>query len=154
MMKTDIAPIVKRLEVARSPADAFRIFTAEIGAWWPRDTHTRAKAAEGERSIAVAIEPRVGGRVFETMDTGRECDWGEVLTFEPGREFAMTWRLRGDPLLWSRVTVRFEPAGAGCAVVLTHDHWETYGDDAAPTRDNYDRGWAMVFSERFAGAVA
>lgn len=156
MMSTlDLAPVVKTLEVARSAADAFRIFTGEIGAWWPRTTHTRAKTTEGEISVSVTIEPHVGGRVYETLADGRTLDWGEVKAFEPGRLYVMTWRMRDDAALWSRVSVRFESVTQDrCTVTLTHDCWENYGEDAALVRDRYQSGWETVFSRDFASAVA
>ena len=37
----DLGPVVKTIDVRRSAADAFRIFTEEVDAWWPKDSHTR-----------------------------------------------------------------------------------------------------------------
>ncbi|MSP48713.1 MAG: hypothetical protein EXQ95_05230 [Alphaproteobacteria bacterium] len=76
MSVVEIAPVVKSIEVARSAADAFRLFTAGIGKWWPLETHTRAKSTAGEKTVGFNVEPRVGGRVCETLNDGRELDWG------------------------------------------------------------------------------
>ena len=35
MSHVELAPLVKTVEVRRSPADAFRLFTEEMSAWWP-----------------------------------------------------------------------------------------------------------------------
>ena len=85
MSVVELAPVVKSIDVRRSAADAFRVFTEEISAWWPLQSHTRAKTAEGQRTVRVMIEPRVGGRVYETLATGEELDWGEVREWSPGR---------------------------------------------------------------------
>jgi len=45
MSVVELAPIVKSVDVRRSAADAFRIFTEEVTAWWPMKTHSRAKDA-------------------------------------------------------------------------------------------------------------
>lgn len=151
----EIAPVVKSIEVNRNAADAFRIFVSEIGAWWPKSTHSLANTAEGEIARTVTIEPRVGGRVFETLTDGRELDWGEVLAFEPGAALRLAWRLGRPPAQETYVHVRFEALGPSlCRVILTHDGWERLGADGAPMRDGYDNGWVEVFETCYVRAVA
>lgn len=150
MNAVEIAPIVKVLEVRQPPDRTFRAFAQEIGAWWPLDTHSLARSAEGERVVGVTIEPRAGGRVFETLEDGRELDWGEVLTWEPGRRIALSWRLREPPERATRVTVDFEAlSGGGCRVTLTHGDWQRLGSDAAARRGSYDNGWVTVLENGF-----
>jgi hypothetical protein len=154
MSVVEIAPIVKTIDVRRSAADAFRIFTAEMSAWWPLATHTRANTAEGEVTSGVTIEPRVGGRVFETLSDGRELDWGEVARFEPHALFAMNWIMGRPEAQSTLVTVRFEPlTDASCRVTLTHEHWERMGEHGAKLRESYNNGWVGVFENGF-GAYA
>jgi hypothetical protein len=153
MSTVELAPLIKCIDVRRSAADAFRIFTEEMSAWWPLATHTRAKTAAGEVTERVTVEPRVGGRIFETLNDGRELEWGEVTAFEPGALFAMAWRLGRPPEQRTDVSVRFEPlSDASCRVTLTHENWERMGEEEAlKLRDAYDNGWAKVFVERFGG---
>lgn len=149
MSTFELAPVVKRLDLACAPDLAFDAFTAAIGAWWPLDTHSRARPAEGERPVAVTIEPRTGGRVFETLADGRDLEWGAVLDWEPGARLALSWQL-GLPPPATRVEVRFEPRdGAGCRVTLTHGDWERLGDAGAARRQDYDQGWVGVFEHGF-----
>lgn len=151
MSVVELAPVVKRIDVQRSAGDAFRIFTGEIGAWWPVATHTRAKSAAGEETVAVTIEPRVGGRVYETLNDGRELEWGDVARFEPGVVFAMNWSMGRPAEQTTRVTVRFEPlSNTSCRVTLTHENWERMGEEAAKLRDAYNNGWVGVFEQGFA----
>lgn len=151
----EIAPVVKSIEVSRSAADAFRIFAAEIGAWWPKATHSLADAAAGETSRTVTIEPRVGGRVFETLADGRELDWGEVLKFEPGAALRLAWRLGRPAAQETYVHVRFEPLGPSrCRVTLTHEGWERLGAEGPAMRDGYNSGWVEVFETCYAQAAA
>lgn len=154
MSVVELSPVVKSVDVRRSAVDAFHIFTEQISAWWPLETHTRAKSAAGERTTRVTIEPRVGGRVYETLNDGRELEWGEVAAYEPGVLFSMRWRL-GRPIEQTTdVHVRFEPlSGESCRVTLTHENWERMGEEAAKLRDAYDGGWVKVFEQGF-GALA
>jgi uncharacterized protein YndB with AHSA1/START domain len=150
MSVVELAPVVKSIDVRRSAADAFQIFTQEISAWWPMETHTRAKTAEGQRTVRVMIEPRVGGRVYETLDSGEELEWGEVRAFEPGKLLAFGWRLGRPAEQTTDVSVRFEPIDAQtCRVTLTHENWERMGEEAEKLRNAYNGGWVTVFEKGF-----
>lgn len=152
MSVVELAPVVKTINVRRSAADAFRIFTEEISAWWPLATHTRAKSADGEVTVRVTVEPRVGGRVYETLHDGRELEWGEVSAFEPGSLFALKWRLGRPAEQSTDVSVRFEPLSTDhCRVTLTHENWERMGEEAQKLRDAYNGGWVTVFEKGFGG---
>jgi hypothetical protein len=150
MSVVELGPVVKTVDVRRSAADAFRIFTDQITAWWPLETHTRAKTADGEVTVRVTVEPRVGGRVYETLQDGRELEWGVVTVFQPGELFAIDWRLGRPAGQHTDVAVRFEPLSAdACRVTLTHENWERMGGEAEKLRNAYANGWATVLDKRF-----
>jgi hypothetical protein len=150
MSVVELAPVVKSIDVRRSAADAFQIFTQEISAWWPLQTHTRARTAEGQRTVRVMIEPRVGGRIYETLETGEELEWGEVRAWTPGEFFSMGWRLGRPAEQTTDVSVKFEPIDAQtCRVTLTHENWERMGEEAERLRTAYNGGWVTVFEKGF-----
>jgi hypothetical protein len=150
MSVVELAPIVKTVDVRCSTVDAFHLFTARISEWWPMATHTRAKTAEGQKTVRVTVEPRVGGRIYETLNTGEELDWGEVLIFEPGKLFKMAWRLGRPATETTDVSVRFNAlSDASCRVTLTHENWERMGAEAERLRNAYNGGWAAVFEKGF-----
>ena len=150
----ELAPLVKSIDVRRPPDEAFRLFTAEISAWWPIKNHSRARDAAGEITVRVDFETRVGGRIYETLNTGEQRDWGEVLAFEPGRRVVFSFQMGRPREKSGEVEVRFEPLDAGvCRVTLTHAHWERLGDDAEDARGRFAGGWEFVFVDGF-GAYA
>src|ERR1700754_3574750 len=51
-----LPPIVRELVVPVGPTEAFDLFTAKIGDWWPR-----AFSEGGDALAGVVMEPRVGG---------------------------------------------------------------------------------------------
>ncbi|HEX3949594.1 MAG TPA: hypothetical protein VHW95_07070 [Steroidobacteraceae bacterium] len=51
--------------VAIPPAQAFDVFTGDIDRWWRRGLKFRSSAS---RSSLLCIEPKVGGRLFESFD--------------------------------------------------------------------------------------
>ncbi|HEY7510564.1 MAG TPA: SRPBCC family protein [Vicinamibacteria bacterium] len=134
--------------VARPPAEAFEVFTAGIARWWPLRSHSIGEA----RAAFCAIEPRVGGEVYEVRDDGQRFSWGRVLVWEPPHRLVMSWH-PGRPLAVAQeVEVRFTPEGGGTRVDLEHRGWEKLGEEAADARASYEGGWRTVLGTHFAGA--
>lgn len=146
-------PVIKTLTVRAGLDEAFRLFTAEIARWWPLGTHHLGRLPP----VACAIEPAVGGRIYETGADGRECDWGRVLAWEPPHRFAMSWTVNAAPGEATEVTVTFAPVPDGTEVRLDHAGWQRSGPErGAARRAAYDAGWERVFIEnygRLAGRV-
>jgi uncharacterized protein YndB with AHSA1/START domain len=139
-----VPPVVKSVTVRCPPARAFALFAEDIGRWWPLSrTHT------GPDPVDCAIEPRVGGRVFERAADGRETPWGTVLAYEPPHRLAFSWIVELSAGQEQLVEIRFTLEGPGTRVELTHSGWEKLGEAAASLRQRYDRGWATVFERHF-----
>ena len=100
------APVRKTIQVQASQARAFEVFTARLAAWWPKDHHI-GKVDMQEP----VIEPRQGGRWYEKGADGTECNWGEVLVWEPPSKLVLSWRINSkfqiDDEVESEVEVRF-----------------------------------------------
>lgn len=116
--------------VAVTPARAFEIFTAEIDLWWRRGP--RFRHITGERAL-IAIEPREGGRVFESTagdDAGPAQEIGRVLVWQPPARLLFEWRnATFAPLERTEVEVLFEAAGDGTRVTVTHRGWAAIRPD-------------------------
>ncbi|MBA4099397.1 MAG: hypothetical protein C0484_21835 [Rhodospirillum sp.] len=141
-------PAVEKSVLVRcDPARAFAAFTAEIAQWWPMQTHSVAQA----QTRNVAIEPRAGGRIYETAADGTESDWGRVLAWSPPAGFSMTWHpgRAADP--HTVVELSFAAERDATRVRLVHRGWEALGAQAAAARESYDGGWETVFVRDFAG---
>lgn len=78
-----VPPIVKSVTVCAAPARAFALFAERFARWWPL-----ARVHTGPDPVDCAIEPRVGGRVFERAADGRETLWGTVLAYDPPHRLA------------------------------------------------------------------
>lgn len=107
--------------VAVPPALAFEIFTEEIDRWWRRGSKFRHA---GGRGGFVRIEPKVGGRLFESIDGGagpHVIEVGQVRVWAPPQRLAFTWRNANfAPGEQTMVDVEFAPAAAGTLVTVTH----------------------------------
>ena len=98
-----VPPIVKSVTVCAAPARAFALFSERFARWWPL-----ARVHTGPDPVDCAIEPRVGGRVFERAADGRETLWGTVLAYDPPIAWlfpgSSSWRPSRSS--WSRSALR------------------------------------------------
>ncbi len=143
-----IEPIRLAFEVA-CPADhAFIVWTRRIGQWWPAD-----HAVTAERDLAIVLEGRAGGRIFERTTAGVEHDWGEITAWEPPRRLAYLWHLRRDRADATEVEIRFVPVDdATTRVEIEHRGWERLGADGASWRDHNQGGWTTLLPHFTAAA--
>ncbi len=146
----------KSIHVAASPERAFRVFTEQLGSWWPLATHHIGKVDAKD----AVIEPRVGGRFFERGVDGSECLWGHVLAWDPPRRVILSWELNADwahdPSIECEVEVTFLAEGDGTRVELEHRGFESYGEKAEEIRKSVDSpgGWTGILAEYAKRAVA
>lgn len=145
-----LEPIRQSASVQRPPEEAFRIFTTEIGRWWPRARYSVSQ----DRAKEVVLEPLPGGRVYEVRDDGKTFDWGRILTWEPPHRLVMSWHPGREPDVAQEVEVRFAAAGSGTRVDLEHRNWTRLGADAATVRERYNGGWREVFGQCFVAACS
>ncbi len=142
-----LSSVMKTVTVACTPAEAFRYFTADFGAWWPAATHSVvAHASEFKDEPAIVIlEPRVRGRIFERTRAGEEHIWGSVLAWQPPERVVFSFHPGRDDKQAQTVEVTFCAAPEGARVVLTHSGWDKLGANAQQARDRYNQGWEGVF---------
>lgn len=150
-----VAPVRKTIRVKASPARAFQVFTQGMSRWWP-PTHTLLKAQPKD----YILEPRVGGRWYQTGIDGSECDSGKVLVWEPPEKLVLAWQItpewQYDPNLITEVEVRFTDEGDGMTRVdLEHRNLDRVGENAEVIRAAVDApgGWTSIL-ESFRSVVS
>lgn len=120
------------------PQEAFVLFTEHINAWWKRGARFRHA---GARSGLIHLEPRVGGRLFESFDTTageRVVEVGRVLAWEPPARLVFSWRNEAfTPQQTTTVEVNFEATPSGTLVSVVHRGWESIPPDH-PVRHGED----------------
>jgi uncharacterized protein YndB with AHSA1/START domain len=150
-MTATIEPVQVAIEVRRGIEEAFRVFTAEIAAWWPVAGHS----VEPDRVEAVVLEGRLGGRLYERWHDGGEADWGRVVAWEPPERLVLSWKPNPERTAATEVEVRFvavEPDHT--RVELEHRGWERLGDLGPEARASYDGGWPGVLDSYAGTAMA
>jgi len=146
--------IRKQLTVEAPLDRAFRVFTANMGAWWPKEHHI-GKAALKD----CVIEPKVNGRWYERGEDGSECEWGKVLEWDPPRRLVLAWQLNEgfqyDPALVTEVEVTFTLlAPKQTRVDFEHRNLERFGEAAERLRGLMGDGWGQILESYKLTAVA
>jgi uncharacterized protein YndB with AHSA1/START domain len=139
-----IEPIRKHITVAAPQERAFRVFTQNMTAWWPKEHHL-SRTSDLKQ---IGLEERVGGRWFEICEDGSECNWGKVLAWDPPRRVVLAWQINGawtyDPDFVTELEVTFTVEGPKqTRVELEHRNLERFGADAATIRESLAKGWEL-----------
>ncbi len=143
----EVDPIIRTIIVKNSVEDAFRVFTEQMGTWWPLETHSIAVDQElGQRAETVTVDGREGGRIQEVLQDGSARDWGAVVVWEPPHRVVYSWKPNDLPTPPTEVEVRFTAEGEVTRVDVEHRGWEGLGEMAEEIRPLYSSqgGWTMV----------
>ena len=136
------------------PAEAFRIFTEEIDAWWRKGRRYRI----GKNRSVVHLEPKLGGRLFESFDVAAGAkvkETGRVTCFEPPSRLVFEWRaVNFGPEEKTEVEVQFEPTPSGTLVTVRHrgwsriraDHPVRHGQESAAFLRDMGRWWGDLMT--------
>ena len=77
-LMTTITDVRREITVAGTPERAFDLFTNHMAEWWPADHHLA-----GSPVVAMTVEPRIGGRIYDSCEDGSESVWGQVTEWDP-----------------------------------------------------------------------
>ena len=115
--------VLVALRVPASPDRAFAAFTADIGLWWrPNRMFNFTPRSPG----VLAFEPGEGGRLTETLPTGKVFEIGRVRAWEPPHRLVFGWRQATfSPDQDTEVEVRFEAVGNETRVTVEHRGWDS-----------------------------
>lgn len=137
--------IIVELDIER----AFRVWTEQIGLWWPA-THSLS----GDPKTQVFIEGNVGGRFYERSSNGIEYDWGTVEVWDPPYRLAFKWYLGSSSELPTRVEVRFIALDENkTRVEIEHRGPELIGELWGSNKSRYSASWDNILPE-FAAACS
>jgi hypothetical protein len=121
--KETFLPVRQSVHVDCPIEDAFRLFTEAFAEWWPLESCS----VSGDDAESCAIEPRVGGKVFERTRSGEQREWGSVTVWDPPDRLALTWHPATRRDGSQTVTVDFQVEADGTRVTLTHFGWQWAG---------------------------
>lgn len=137
------------------PPEAFAVFTEDIDQWWRRGPAYRVA---GRSPGTFHLEPRLGGRLFESYRRGEQellHEAGTITAFDPPALLAFEWRasnFQGDEVTF--VEVRFAARGEGTDVTLVHSGWAAlrpdhpvrHGEDTAKFLRTLGSWWGQLLT--------
>jgi uncharacterized protein YndB with AHSA1/START domain len=156
MSQATDTPVRQSITVNAPIERAFTVFTENIDSWWPREYKIGATDMK-----AAVLETRLGGRWYEQDVDGSECEWGQVLAWEPPTRVLLSWQISShwqyepDQARSTEIEVRFTAeSGTRTRVDVEHRRFDRLG----PGRDEMhsavsgEGGWSMMLAG-FAAAV-
>jgi uncharacterized protein YndB with AHSA1/START domain len=133
--------VIRKSVTVSAPVErAFRVFTEEIGGWWPLRTH----AVDTDDAQTVVFEPHAGGRLYERTASGEEHLWGTIEAWEPPTRLVYTWHPGRGEETAQEVEITFTPERSGTRVEVSHYGWEKLGARLDETLASYHEGWDKV----------
>jgi len=133
------------------PTEAFRIFTEEIDLWWRGGLKYRM----GRKDSVLQLEPRLGGRLFETVAGKIVHETGRITLWEPPNRLLLDWRVSNFTAdEKTEVEVRFEPSPSGTLVTVQHrgfsrlrpDHPVRHGEEPSAFVRRMALWWGSLLS--------
>ncbi|MFN3524200.1 MAG: SRPBCC family protein [Phenylobacterium sp.] len=133
------------LRVKASAERAFDAFVDDIGAWWrPNGLFQTTPRAPGR----MAFERGEGGRLTETLASGKVFEIGRISVWEPPRRLVFSWRQASfPPELSTEVEVVFEALGEETRVRVEHRGFDRVPADSAARHGFPDQALLMRLAE-------
>ena len=145
----DVNSVRKAISVNAPQHVAWRVFTEQIGAWWPLAHYKIGNV----NAVDAVIEPRVGGRWYERGEDGSTCNWGSVLAWEPPSRLLLSWDINADwqydAALKTELEIRFIAQGKRVTrIELEHRNLDRYGARRDEMREIFDKSgdWGRLLA--------
>ena len=134
--------VIVAIRVAATPERAFAVFTRDIALWWRPAALFRFTPRDPG---VLAFEPGEGGRLIQTLPSGKVFEIGKVRLWDPPHRLVFGWRQATfAPDQDTQVEVRFEAVGEETRVTVEHTGW-----DSVPTTHVARHGFPIaVFLRR------
>ncbi len=139
--------VVVSIRLPCTPAQAFDIFTQEIGAWWADSELFHFTPRSPGTLTFEPPTPAGSGRLVERLPNGNIFEVGLIRLWEPGERLVVGWRQANfGPEHATEVDVRFEAVGAETRVSVEHRGWDT-----VPQEHLARHGFPLLFTNQRQG---
>lgn len=131
---------------------AFDAFVQEIGVWWrPNTLFQTTPRTPG----VLAFEPGQGGRLTETLASGKVFEIGQITSWDPPSRLVFSWRQANfPPDLHTEVEVCFEAVGEGeTRVSVEHRGFDQVPAGSAARHGFPDQALLMRLAEWWRGLL-
>jgi uncharacterized protein YndB with AHSA1/START domain len=131
--------ITKSVLLPLAQAEAFKLFTEQISAWWPVDCrHTSDPAS--------TLHLVTDGRFYERARDGREVDLGRVVEWHDGQRIVLDFYMATGPAHPTKAEITFTPEANGTRVTVSHTPKPESNDLWTDRAPRYERSWEIVLA--------
>ena len=135
-----VAYVELELPIAAPPARVWRAIVEETSRWFRQEFHSVADPS------GFVVEPRAGGRIYETSRSGAEVLWGTVVAVDLGKSLDAVRHFPaafGLPLtsIWH---LGLEPQGEATLLRLSDS---LIGRVSEETIAEFREGWRPIFAD-------
>jgi uncharacterized protein YndB with AHSA1/START domain len=152
----NVEPIRRTISVRSGPERAFKLFTNDMGTWWPVESYSRAVSEYQNEDVEVTrleFQARMGGSILEHMSDGRILPWGQVMAWHPPHRLVLAWRPHSAPEPPTEIEVTFVAREDRTLVEVEHRGWQRLSEGFRKSLyEIYVRGWPTTL-ECFAVAA-
>ncbi len=126
------------IRIAAPPSKVWKALVEDIVSWWPKDYFT------SPRTIAMRLEPALGGRLYEDAGDGAGLVWYTVIGVDPGSTLDLAGHLTpafGGPAV-TMLRLELAEEGKGTLLALSDS---TVGRSAPDGEATKRDGWLAIF---------
>ncbi|MDP2214593.1 SRPBCC domain-containing protein [Phenylobacterium sp.] len=140
------------LRVKATPERAFQAFVEEIDQWWrPSPLFQTTPRAPGR----LAFDGGEGGRLTETLASGKVFEIGRILVWTPPTRLVFSWRQASfPPDLTTEVEVAFQAMGTETRVSVEHRGFTRVPAESAARHGFPDQVLQMRLADWWRGQLA
>ncbi|MCB0667069.1 MAG: SRPBCC domain-containing protein [Saprospiraceae bacterium] len=141
--------VLERIEIKLTRDIVFDKFVKHLNDWWPKEY-----TWSGDKLSEIRIEGRENGLCTEIGPFNFRCDWGRVLTLNPGERIHFKWQIshKREPVpdsdQASDVEVNFIEESKHTVVKLHHFNFRNHGEgaDEYATMMGDQYGWPYILN--------
>lgn len=143
--------VVKRIEVAVTLREAYRIFLHKLNEWWPQEYTWSQKTLQ-----EISIDAKKNGLCTEIGPFGFRCDWGRVIELEENKRIVLKWQISPkrepipNPENASKIAIEFVYVANEITMIkFDHFDFQNHGDDAESYQQimNGEMGWDYILGK-------
>jgi len=135
-----VAEVVVEVEIDAPAEKVWEGLTGDVTGWWPRDFYAGAEAT------SFAIEPVLGGRMYEDWGDGQGLIWAMVTGVSRGKMLQLSGELTKDFGGPSRNIMKIELSEDGGTTKLRLTDC-IFGRVAEKGAESMDSGWAYLMGD-------
>jgi uncharacterized protein YndB with AHSA1/START domain len=139
IMNMNFIDIEQKIFIEAKREKVFEALTTNVSNWWGRPFIIN------EQTTNIILEPKIGGRFFESWEKEQGYKWGEVTYLKNNEILEITGPFGKRDALFGKVCFTLENHKTGTNILLSH---QMFGQVDEETKKGYSSGWEDLIGKR------